>query len=66
LRQFTVTKTILVQHKRRLRHLETLPSYAEELFNAYLPASCATHWSTRLRASLRLLEVLTKGNRRAS
>ena len=66
LRQFTVTKTILVQHKRRLRHLETLPPHAEELFKAYLPASCATHWTTRLRALLCLLQVLRKGNRRGS
>jgi len=66
LRQFTVTKTILVQYKRRLRHLEPLPPHAEELLKAYLPASCATHLGKRLRASLRLFQALAKGRRLAS
>jgi len=66
LRQLTVTKTILVQRKRRLRHLEVLPPHAEELFKTYLHASCATYLCERLRASLRLFQVLARGRRHAS
>jgi acyl-CoA reductase-like NAD-dependent aldehyde dehydrogenase len=66
LRQFTALKTILVQHNKRPRHLEKLPPYAEELFGAYLPASCATRLGPRLRAWLRLCQVLRKGKRNAS
>ena len=66
LRQFTALKTILLQNRKRLRHLEPLPPNAQELFTRYLSASYSTRWSTRLRASLRLSRALWKVKRYAS
>ena len=66
LRQFTALKTIVIQGRKRLRHLEPLPGNAQELFAGYLMASYSTCLSTRLRSWLRLSRILWKGRRNAS
>lgn len=66
LRQFTALKTVLVQSRKRLRHLEPLPVNAQELFAAYLSASYSTEFRARLRACLRLSRALCKGTRNVS
>ena len=66
LREFTALKVMLVQHRRRLRHLEPLPVHAEQVFKTYLSASCATGFGERLRSSLHLLRLLTRKKRNES
>jgi acyl-CoA reductase-like NAD-dependent aldehyde dehydrogenase len=66
LRQFTALKTIIVQSRKRLRHLEPLPPHAQEVFTSYLSASYSSALGTRLRAWLGLYRTLWKGRRNAS
>ena len=65
LRQFTALKTIIVQNRKRLRHLERLPVDAQQLFAGYLSASYSTEISPRLCACLRLSRTSWEGRRNA-
>lgn len=66
LRQFTALKTIIIQNRKRLRHLERLPVNAQELFAGYFRASYSTELSTRVRAWIRLSRILWRAPRNAS
>lgn len=48
LREMTNSKVVVVQRGKRLRHLETLPTNADELFLAYLVATHSFSWKQRL------------------
>ena len=64
--EMTGSKYVVVQRARRLRHLEPVPSYAEELFLQFLAAQHGAGLKTRMAGWRNLLRVVSRGTRRAA
>jgi acyl-CoA reductase-like NAD-dependent aldehyde dehydrogenase len=62
--EMTVTKAVVAQEARRLRHLEPLTPSAAELFSAYANIAHAAPWGARLRAVPRLMRARRPAKRR--
>lgn len=63
LREMTISKAVVVQSAKRLRHLESLPQNAAELFCAYASFSHGKNWGERLRAAGQLLRMAWSSGR---